>query len=309
MAKAALWGAFTMACGIAVLQGCKSDTAKDAKMESVLVLEKGIVPQFPLRYQIEEGAKTTSTMEISTSSMTAATSDGEELVDAPGLRFVVSSGPAIKLPSGNARFEVRILEAEAILPPGTDPELGQDYTKSAEVLREVGGSIEVDDRGILVQSELNQAAKNPDLPIRLLMTLVQARTSLARVVLPADPVGVGARWEARKRVEVFGFEIVQIDRYRLEDKVGDELRLSVEIAESAPKQTLKFEEQGVEYTLQSLSVSARGNITVGLDALEGSARVQGRSTEVLTVTRSGTTERIELDSAFQVRLDPTDGAQ
>lgn len=309
MTKAALLGTLTMTCGLLVLQGCKSDTAKDAKMESVVVLERGLAPHFPLRYRIEEGAKTTSTMVISTSAMTATTSDGEELTDAPALRFVVSSGPAIKQPSGNLRFDVRILEAEAILPPGFDPELGRDYTKSAAMLSEVGGSIEVDDRGTVVRSELNQAAENPELPIQLLMTLVQARTSLARVVLPADPVGVGGRWEARKRIEMFGFEIVQIDRYRLEDKVGDELRLSVEIVENAPKQTVTFEEHGVEHTLQSLSVSARGNITVSLDALEGSARVDGRSTEVLTVTRSGTTERIELDAAFQVQLDPTSGAR
>lgn len=309
MAKAALLSAITVAFGLLVLQGCKSDTAKDAKMESVLVLEKGLAPQFPLRYRIEEGAKTTSTMEISTSAMTATTSDGEELANAPGLRFVVSSGPAMKLPSGNIRFDVRILEAEAILPPGIDPEVARDYTTSAAVLSEVGGWIEVDDQGIVVRSELNQAAKNPDLPIRLLMTLVQARTSLARVALPPDPVGVGARWEARKRVEVFGFEIVQIDRYRLEDKVRDELRLSVEIAQSAPKRTVTFEEQGVEYTLQSLSVSARGTITLSLDALEGTARVEGRSTEVLTVKSSGASERIELDAAFRVELDPTDAAR
>ena len=308
MVKGALLSALAVACGLMVFSGCKSDTAKDAKMETVLVLEKGIAPQFPLRYRIEEGAKTTSTMTITTSSMTATTSEGEELANAPGLRFVVSSGPAIKLPSGNIRFDVEILEAEALLPDGIDPALGEDYTKSAAVLREVGGSLEIDDRGILVRSELNQAAKTPELPIRLLMTLVQARTSLARVVLPADPVGVGARWEARKRVQVFGFEIVQVDRYRLEDKVGDELRLSVEIAESAPKRTVRFEEQGTEHTLQSLSVSARGSITVSLDALEGSARVEGRSTEVLTVTTSGATERIELDAAFLVELDPTEDA-
>jgi hypothetical protein len=112
---------------------------------------------------------TTSTMELTTSSMTTTTSAGEEITRTPGLRFVVSSGPAIKLPNGNARFDVRIVKVEAIMPPGVDPAVEDDFNRSAALLKDVGGWIEVDDRGIVQRSELNQAAKNPNVPVRLLM--------------------------------------------------------------------------------------------------------------------------------------------
>ena len=305
MTKQALLHALTVLCGLLVLQGCKSDTAKDAKIEPVLVLEYGMLPRHLLRYAIEEGSTVTSTMELSTSSMTTTTSAGEELTSRPGLRFVVSSGPAIKLPNGNARFDVRIVEAEAIMPPGVDPEVERDFIASATLLEDVGGWIEVNDRGLTQRSELNQAAKNSKVPVRLLMTIFQARTSLARVILPDEPVGLGATWEARKQLKVYGFEIEQRDRYTLLDIVGDTLKLKINISQTAPKQTLTFVEEGVEFVLKSLSVSAQGDITLNLNALEGSSLVEGESAEVLTVKAAGSTEKIKLDSAFQLETEVT----
>jgi hypothetical protein len=211
----------------------------------------------------------------------------------------ISSGPAIKLPNGNARFDVRIVKAEAIMPPGVDPAVEDDFNRSAALLKDVGGWIEVDDRGIVQRSELNQAAKNPNVPVRLLM----ARTSLARIILPAEPVGLGASWEARKELKIYGFEMQQVDRYTLIDKVGDELKLRVEIVQTAPKQTLTFVEEGVEFALRSLSMSADGDVILNLNALEGSASVQGQSAEVLTVKTVQSKEKIKLNSAFQLDMN------
>ena len=303
MTKQALLRALTVVCGLLVFQGCKSDTAKDAKVEPVLLLEAGEEPRTQLRYMVQDGSVTTSTMELTTSSMTTTTSAGAEVTKTPGLRFVVSSGPAIKLESGDARFDVRIVKAEAIIPPGADSEVESDFNRSAALLKDVGGWIEVDDRGIVQRSELNQAAQNANVPKRLLMTIVHARTSLARVILPAEPVGIGASWEARKELTVYGFEMQQVDKYTLTDKVGDEVKLNIEIVQTAPKQTLTFVEEGVEYALQSLSMSAEGDVILNLNALEGRSRIAGQSGEVLTVKTVESTEEIERNSAFQLSME------
>ena len=67
----------TVTCGLLAFQGCKSDTAKDAKVEPVLLLEAGEEPRTQLRYMVQDGSVTTSTMELTTSSMTTTTSAGE----------------------------------------------------------------------------------------------------------------------------------------------------------------------------------------------------------------------------------------
>ena len=293
----------TVTCGLLAFQGCKSDTAKDAKVEPVLLLEAGEEPRTQLRYMVQDGSVTTSTMELTTSSMTTTTSAGAEIAKTPSLRFVVSSGPAIELDNGDARFDVRIVQAEAIIPPGADSEVESDFNRSAALLKDVGGWIEVDNRGIVQRSELNQSAQNANVPKRLLMTIVHARTSLARIILPAEPVGIGARWEARKELTVYGFEMQQVDKYTLTDKVGDEVKLNIEIVQTAPKQTLTFVEEGVEYALQSLSMSAEGDVILNLNALEGRSRIAGQSAEVLTVKTVESTEEIERNSAFQLSME------
>ncbi|MFA9470217.1 MAG: hypothetical protein ACERNK_06585 [Deltaproteobacteria bacterium] len=302
MTKQVLLRALTVTCGLLVFQGCKSDTAKDAKVDPVLVLEAGDEPRAPLRYTIQDGSTTTSTMELTTSSMTTTTSAGAEIPKTPSLRFVVSSGPAIKVESGDTRFDIRIVKAEAIMPPGVDPEVENDFNRSAALLKDVGGWVEVDDRGIVQHTELNQAAKNSNVPARLLMTIVHARTSLARIILPAEPVGLGARWEARKELKIYGFEMQQVDRYTLTDKVGDEVKLNIEIVQTAPKQTLTFVEEGVEFALESLSMSAEGDVVLNLNALEGRSRIAGQSAEILTVKTVESTEQIERNTAFQLSM-------
>lgn len=303
MRKRAFLPVLMVACALPVIHGCKTNTAKDANWKPEVVLESGMAPQQQLRYALSEGSATISTLRLSVSARTKTTQEGKELTEAPGLEVVVSSKVTAKLPSGNMRVDIEIVKAEAILPENADPEVDGDFQKSAALLRDVGGWIEVDDRGVVHRNALNQAAKNPDLPLPLLMTIIQARSSLARVIFPEDPVGLGGRWEARKRIEMFGFEIQQIDRYRLDEMTRDELRLSVEIAESAPRQTVAFEENGVSFELESLTVSARGDLVVRPDVLEASGRVEGRATEVLSVTRGGAVEKVEVDSSFQIDIE------
>ena len=308
MTKRTLLHALMVTCGVLVLHGCKTNTASDANRKPELVLEQGSRPMVPLRYTIAEGATTTSTMVLSIPAQTTITGEGEALTKAPGLRVVISSGPAVKLGNGNTRVNIRIVDATAVIPQESEVEVEHNFAKSAELLQDVGEWIEIDDRGVVQRSELNQAAKNPDLPIRLLMTILQVRSSLARVVFPIEPIGTGGRWETRKRIEMFGFEIEQVDRYTITETVRDGLKLRVEIAESAPRQTVSFQEEGMKLQLESLSVNAQGDLVVDFDALESSGRIEGRATEVLSVERDGRKERIELDSVFQIDITVQQGS-
>ena len=147
-------------------------------------------------------------------------------------------------------------------------------------MKKVRGWIEVDDRGIAEKSEFSHSMKDSEVPVRMLMTIVNARLSLARVMLPAEPIGIGAQWETTKDIKMYGFQMKQVDRYTLTDKVGDELKINVDIVQTAPKQTLTFAEEGVEYALESLSMSAQGTVVLNLNALEGSAKAPKRSSSI-----------------------------
>ena len=70
---------------------------------------------------------------------------------------------------------------------------------------------------------------------------------------------------------------------------------------------MTFAEEGMELALNSLSTTARGEVDLRLSALEGNARLKGESQESLTVTKDDQTQSIELDSAFELRMDVSYG--
>lgn len=302
MTKQVLLRALTLMSALLVLNGCKSDTAKDATSgDAVVVLDAGAEPRETLRYKIKHGTTTNATMDFGLASM-ASTRHGAALSVTPGVRLHIISGPSMEGKRGSTRFDVRIVKAEAIVPDGLDPQVAQDLNKSASVLNNVGGWVEVDDRGIIQRTDLNEAAKRSDVPVRLLVMIVNARTSLARVLLPAEPVGAGARWEARKDLVLYGFEVAQVDTYTLTEKVGDELKLNVQIQQNAQPQTITFEEEGVELSVKSFKMNATGEVIANLNALESNAAASGESVGMLTVKTVDGTEDVEIDRAFQVRM-------
>jgi hypothetical protein len=287
------------------LNGCKSDDASDAKSKDpVVVIDAGQEPRETLRYNIAHGTTTTSKMEYALSSL-ATTRTGSTLSMSPGIRLHIVSGPTLEGKRGSTRFDVRIVKAEAIVPEGTDPDVKMDLDKGVAVLNNVGGWVEVDDRGIVQRSELNSAAKDPNVPARLLVMIINARTSLARVVLPAEAVGIGARWEAKKDLVVYGFKISQSDTYTLVERAGDQVKLNVQIQQTAPQQTVIFEEEGVEMTLEALTMNANGDVVLDLKALEANARASGQAADLLDVKTVEGSEKLEIDTAFDVKMTVT----
>jgi hypothetical protein len=306
MTKQVLLRALILMSALLVLNGCKdSETANDAKKgDAALVLDAGQEPRESLRYKIAHGTTTTAMMEFGIASLTS-TDRAAQLAVTPGVRLHIVSGPTLEGKRGSTRFDVRIIKAEAIVPEGIDPKVAMDLNRSASVLNNVGGWVEVDDRGIIQRTELNHAAKRSDVPIRLLAMIINARTSLSRVILPAEPIGVGARWEARKELVLYGFEVSQVDTYTLTEKVGDELKLNVQMQQTALPQTITFEEEGIELAVESFKMNAAGEVIANLNALESNASASGESAGVLNVKTVDGTERVEIDRAVQMRMTVT----
>ncbi len=290
-----------------VLSSCNKDggsaTAADAKADPVLLLEAGAEPQAPLRYKIAEGTTTKSNMDFTIATL-ATTDEDAALSVVPGVRLHIVSGPALPTERG-VKFEVQITKAEAAVPEGLDPKVAEELRQSASILDDVGGTVEMDDRGIALAMELNDKAKSPDIPLRLLMMIVNARTTLSRVVLPAGPVGLGARWEARKELELYGFKVQQVDTYTLVDRVGDEIKLNVAVTQNALPQTVDFPDEGIAIAVEQMTANASGEIILNLNALESDAAAAGNATDRLAVTGPEGTEKIEVDEAFEIRMTNT----
>jgi hypothetical protein len=104
---------------------------------------------------------------------------------------------------------------------------------------------------------------------------------------------------------MYGFEVSQVDTYTLTEKVGDELKLNVQIQQTALPQTVTFEEEGIELSVESFKMNASGEVIANLNALETNAIASGESTGVLNVKTVDGTEKIEIDRAVQIRMTVT----
>ncbi|HEY9182171.1 MAG TPA: hypothetical protein VIQ99_03165, partial [Gammaproteobacteria bacterium] len=103
----------------------------------------------------------------------------------------------------------------------------------------------------------------------------------------------------------YGFEFNQVDTYTLTGKVGDELKLAVQVQQTAMPQTLTFEEEGIELSLESFRMNATGEVIANLNALEANAQGSGESSGVIDVKTAEGSEKVEIDRAFQVRMTVT----
>ena len=196
-------------------------------------------------------------------------------------------------------------KAEAATPEGIDPKVAEELRQSAAILDDVGGTVEMNDRGLALAAELNDKAKSPDIPLRLLMMIVNARSTLSRVVLPAGPVGLGARWEARKELELYGFKVQQVDTYTLVERVGDEIKLNVAVSQNALPQSVDFPDEGIAIAVEQMSANANGEIILNLNALESDAAAAGTASDKLVVTSPEGSEKISVDEAFEIRMTNT----
>ena len=317
MAKPLPTGALVLCCitciGSFVAGGCKRDQPTETAAEAsatvpmpadpVIVLDPGQEPRLPLRYRIAAGTTTTSTSTFRVA--TLAASEGLEVVAAGhGLRFDVVSGPATITPNG-VRFEVDVVRSEAVFPPDFNESFADELQMSAAALADVGAEVEMNDRGVIVRGKFKESTQHAEIPMRLLRMIVNARTTATRVLLPEEPVGLGARWQTTRELQVFGFTVTQVDTYQLIDRAGDELMLNLVVEQVGLPQRVEFPEDGIEIAVESMSAKARGQIILDLDALESDAAASGSSIDKLTVTTAQGTEVVEVDEAFDLEIANT----
>ncbi|HSN84380.1 MAG TPA: hypothetical protein VLS88_17500 [Polyangiales bacterium] len=298
---------FVAVCALVALAGCKkSSTAADARADddtSVRLIEKGDRPRTELRYDIPIGTATTSTTTFRAATLASSTKDAAMSV-LPGLRLDVVSGPAEPTDRG-VKLQVDVVRSEAIVPDGFDEALAQKLRASAAVADKIGGWVEIDDRGRVLDASFNDQTKRADLPVRLLRMIVNTRETLTRVRLPEEKVGLGARWESHRVITAYGFEIEQVSTYTLVDRAGNEIMLNVSVQQMARPQTIEFPDEGISVAVESLTGHAEGQIILDLNALESDASASGQVEDHLMVKTPEGTETIQVIEEYEVQIANT----
>ena len=304
--------AVVLACALLALTACKkSDTGAsastaadaDADASGIRLLDKGDRPRETLRYKIPPGTTTTSTTTFRVATL-ATSGDKAALTVLPGLRLDIVSGPSENTERG-VKFNVDVVKAEAVIPPDFDEKLAEELRAGAQIVDQIGGWVEVDDRGQMLAGEFSEQTKRSDVPIRLLRMIVNTRETLTRVLLPEEKVGLGARWESRRNISAYGFTVEQVNTYTLVDRAGDEIMLNVTVQQLALPQSIEFPEEGIQISVETMTAQADGQIILDLDALESDASANGSAEDRLLVKTVEGTETVEISEEFEVQIANT----
>ena len=307
MTRYSMMRGLVLACGLLALGGCKkSNTAADADSKGgngVRLLDKGQRPRTELRYGIPAGTTTTSTTTFRVATL-ATSADNASLSVLPGLRLDIVSGPA-ELTERGVKFAIDVVKSEAVVPEDFDEDMADLLRSGASIVDQVGGWVEVDNRGRMLAGELNEQTKRSDVPVRLLRMIVNTRSTLTRVLLPVEPVGLGARWESRQELKAYGFTVQQVNTYTLVDHVGDELMLNVTVQQLAVPQSIEFPKEGIEISVESMTAQADGQIILSLNALESDASATGTAEDRIIVKTTSGTETVHVQEEFEVQIANT----
>lgn len=301
---------FALACAVLALPACKdskaSESAADVAAQSadgVRLLDKGERPRSELRYGIAAGTTTSSSTTFRVASLMTST-ENAALTVLPGLRLDIVSGPA-EPTEGGVKFKVDVVRSEAVVPDGFDESLAKQLRDGAAIADGIGGWVEVDNRGQVLAGAFNEQAKRADVPVRLLRMIVNSRETLTRVRLPEEKVGLGARWESRRQIRAYGFDLQQVDTYTLVDRVGDEIMLNVTVQQIALPQTIEFPDEQIAISVQSMTSHADGQIILNLRALESDASANGKAEDHLLVKTPSGAEAIDINEEFDVQIANT----
>jgi hypothetical protein len=301
--------AWLLALALLALSACKgseTDTAADASAadaNGLRVLDAGERPRTELRYHYKDGATNTSTTTFKVASL-ATSGDKAAVTLLPGLRLDIVSGPASVTDRG-VRVPVDVVKAEAVVPQGFDEAMAQELRDGAAVAENIGGWVELDDRGNMLEGELNEQTKRAGVPIRMVRMIVNTRETLTRVRLPEEKIGLGARWETHDEVVAYGFKVQQVNTYTFVDRAGDDVMLDVTVQQFAKPQTISFPEQGMEISVDTMTAQAEGQIILDLGALESDATATGTAEDKLYVKTVDGTETIEITERFEIQIANT----
>jgi hypothetical protein len=134
--------------------------------------------------------------------------------------------------------------------------------------------------------------------------------STASAPWPAEPVGIGARWEVVTDIESGGFTVEQTATYLLESFDGNEVRLAVDLTPTAGQQALEGAvglPPGAEVSLMSMESTGSGTMRVALDRLIPVSEMSMSTMMAMSVGMQGQSQQMSMNVQTDISMLP-DGA-
>jgi hypothetical protein len=203
---------------------------------SVRLLDHGSEPLRPLRYTWHPDRKELMTIDLRTTVSTEGVGAHQD-IPLPPLHVVVAIDPQSVTAEGDLQFAWRVLHAGADLDAGgAPPQVAEGWRTQIAPVEHLSGTAVVGANGLskgVSVAGAGDAAPDAEMVVQVVQMLRDAAAPL-----PAEPVGVGARWQKVSTLDAKNGHATQTDTYTLAALHGDEGKLDDVLAQTASPQLL-----------------------------------------------------------------------
>ena len=266
-------------------------TTTTAPETSVELLEAGAAPLAPLRLEFREGD--TTTVAITVELQVDQTSDGErQRLVTPAVREVATL-TVDGVVDGEAMVSLAFTEARVVR---TDSDLSDEEAAAIDAdlaaLEGVRGSGRITDLGELTSFRYD-LPDDLDPGVRTTLERTRGELDALALPLPAEPVGVGARWRATTTSRLGGFPLRQETTFELTALDDGVVTYTAEVRQSAEDQDVALDglAEGTTAHLVSSRVEGTASGTMQLASLAATVRSSLAGTQVIDLRSDGAPDR------------------
>jgi hypothetical protein len=204
-------------------------------------------------------------------------------------------------PAAFAYGNIELLDSSEV-----DPEVLEQVRSNFEELAGITGAYTFSTTGAIVDGTLD-IPEDVDSSITQLLEQFEQQANQLAVPLPEEPIGVGARWRVKTRLELVGIKTTQIYTYTLLERSGNRLEVGVRFTQKARRQGAELPgvPSSVDVTVTKYKVTGKGTATVDLSLTvpaESSLRASG--VQNFRATDGKDTEEISQQITLRVDTEP-----
>jgi hypothetical protein len=269
-------------------------------LPSVRVLDPGMTPRVPLRYRVAPGQTEVLYLEMARVQAMRAGERGAE-AGMPPVQLEVKVGPAEPTSQGFIRHPVQITQVRlSRMAEQLTPAQRAEMERMLAPLLQLQGWSEMDVQGRVRRAEFRGL---DDIPPMLRTMLGNIRTALLSVPFPDEPVGVRARWEVERRLQLYGVWVDQVVTYDIERMDDKQLALQITARQSAPAQAI------AGGRLEAYQASLIGSSVVRLEHFTPFSEAEATSQMRITTQTETGPQLVRVETGTAVRLYPAEAAE
>jgi hypothetical protein len=264
---------------------------------AVQLLDAGTGEKETLRYTFKAGASERATMNMN---MQVALSLGGQQVPMaaiPPMRMQINLRIAETGSDGSAKLEFELVGAEAV----GDAAAAAQLSQSLAGLKGLAGWQRMDTQGRVLESGVKSPGTTGGAESASMLNDLQQSMQQLAAPFPAEPVGLGARWQVMQQAEAGGMKLTQTVEYILRSRQGNRVGLDVKMVDS------KVDASGglpAGAKLDSVQAAGGGTSSIALDRLVPTATIDADTTVSVSSSAGGQGQNMQVKMKILQSIAP-----